>query len=252
MDICLAGLGRAGLPVARYLAQAPKVRLLCCLRGPGHPPTDLGTLLNTRNMGIPVYSAEDMGPFLRHKAEVLIDFTGPKAILENSETFCRHRMRLVVATTGLTRQESETLRQTVLRAKGGMVLAPNISFGVNALMLLSELAGRLLPEHEVQLLELHHRHKKDSPSGTAKLMAEQLKPRLPVLSVRAGGIVGEHRTMLVGEHDMLTLTHTSFSRAAFAEGALAAARFIAGKTGIYSMRDVLGMDLAQELQAESV
>ncbi|MFT9057363.1 MAG: dihydrodipicolinate reductase C-terminal domain-containing protein, partial [Ethanoligenens sp.] len=117
---------------------------------------------------------------------------------------------------------------------------------------LTEIAARVLESYDFEIVEMHHKRKKDVPSGTALKIADFIENRkpsglfqrhdIPISSIRAGGIVGIHKVMLVGENDMIELMYQSFSRDAFAEGALHAARFIQNKRGVFKMRDALQYD----------
>ena len=131
--------------------------------------------------------------------------------------------------------------------------APNITLGVNVLMLLTNLASNILNNYDFQITEIHHKNKKDAPSGTAKKIAVEIQKGLrssgnedknaqvPITAVRAGGVVGKHEVMIIGEDDKIEISHESFSRRAFALGALRAVRFIKGKAGFYEMNDVLNL-----------
>ena len=132
--------------------------------------------------------------------------------------------------------------------------APNITLGVNVLMLLTNLTSSLLSNYDFQITEVHHKNKLDSPSGTAKKIAFEIQnglknkgitisnTEIPINSVRAGGVIGRHEVMIVGEEDKIEISHESFSRKAFAQGAIKAAQFIHKKSGYYEMRDVLDLD----------
>ena len=129
--------------------------------------------------------------------------------------------------------------------------APNITLGVNVLMLLTNIAASILNNYDFQITEVHHRNKKDSPSGTAVKIAREIKKgldfvghdinesQIPINSVRTGGVVGKHEVMIVGNDDKIEITHESFSRKAFALGAVKAIEFIYDKIGYYEMEDVL-------------
>ncbi|MPN51595.1 4-hydroxy-tetrahydrodipicolinate reductase [bioreactor metagenome] len=123
-------------------------------------------------------------------------------------------------------------------------MAPNITYGVNVLMLMAEIAAELLGDYDFEVFEEHHKHKKDRPSGTAKKIVNKIRNGLltqkdiPEHVVRAGGIIGKHKILICGEFDKLEISHESFSRVAFAEGAYKAAQFITGKTGFYEMSDI--------------
>jgi 4-hydroxy-tetrahydrodipicolinate reductase len=142
--------------------------------------------------------------------------------------------------------------------KLGVVFAPNVTLGVNVLLAALKLVARALPSFDYHITETHHNKKKDIPSGTAKKIAAAIEAELPegaevpIDAIRAGGYVGLHTVMLASDYERLSLTHESFSRRAFVEGALVAAEFIAGRTGWYNMEDVLGMHAVSAAKADAV
>ncbi len=184
-------------------------------------------------------------PLLR-ECDIVIDFSLPEA----TETVCRacaeNQRPLILGTTGQTAAQKEVVRAAAGRT--AIVFAANFSLGVNALFALARQAAALLgDDFDLEIVEAHHRMKKDAPSGTAKRLAEILeeargaKSSVPIHSVRAGDIVGEHQVVFAGSGERLELTHRASSRETFAHGALHAARWVMGKpAGLYSMEDVLG------------
>ena len=249
MKICVSGLGRAGSQLAKFLLGSDRAELVSGVCSPGSPKAgrDLGEIVSGAAAGVPVYPADRLESCVfRTGPDVAVDFSRPEAALRNAEIFFSGNVRVVMGTTGFGQAEKETLYELADRTGGGLIWAPNITRGVNVLMLLSELAARFLNGYDAEIIEMHHRRKLDAPSGTAAKLAENLRGAgrrdVPVSSVRAGGIVSCHKVLLAGENDMIELTHQSFSRDAFAEGALCAAEFIFGKTGLYEMRDAMNFD----------
>ncbi len=177
--------------------------------------------------------------------EVVIDFS----LAEATEAVCRacvvQGRPLVLGTTGHSAAQKSLIAAAA--EKIPLVHAANFSVGVNALFVLARRASELLgKEFDVEVVELHHRTKKDAPSGTAKRLLEILQEKraqeIPAHSVRAGDIVGEHTVLFAGPGERLELAHRAASRETFAVGALRAARWIVGKpAGLYSMEDVLGL-----------
>lgn len=251
MKICVSGLGLAGSQIAKYLLSSDQFRPVCGICSPESPKAglDLGEALGGRSAGIPIYPSDRIEACIFNtRPDVALDFSRPEAALRNAEAFFSMNVKVVMGTTGFSKAEEAELYALADRFGGGLILAPNITRGVNVLMLLAELASRILGGYDVEIVEMHHKNKRDVPSGTAAKLADRLKAgplgerEVPVTSVRAGGIVGWHQVMLVGENDMIEITHQSFSRDSFAEGALLAAEFIRDKTGIYEMRDALNFD----------
>ena len=181
--------------------------------------------------------------------DVAIDFSHAGAIDEVCSAALRHRKALVIGTTG----HSPEQRQLIEKTAGSLpvVFASNFSVGVNALFALTRRAAEIFgSEFTPQIVETHHKMKKDAPSGTAKTLGEVLKEALkievPIESIREGDVVGEHTVSFVGPSERLELTHRAGSREIFASGALRAAEWVVGKpAGLYSMQDVLGIASAK-------
>jgi 4-hydroxy-tetrahydrodipicolinate reductase len=179
---------------------------------------------------------------------VAVDFSTPEATLATAPRLAALGVSLVVGTTGWQAQESE-LRDAVARSGTGAVVSANFSLGANVLEALSESAARQLAGAEgfgAFVHEAHHQAKKDAPSGTALMLRRAIErggfPRpVDVSSTRAGFIPGTHRVGFDGQAETLELVHTVRDRATFAHGALAAARWVVGRRGWFTMRDVLGL-----------
>jgi 4-hydroxy-tetrahydrodipicolinate reductase len=180
--------------------------------------------------------------------DVAIDFTTPDAVLHNVSTLARRGVRVVLGTTGWQRDEP-ALRVAVAEAGSGVVAAPNFSTGVVLFEAIVARAGALFASQEdfgAFLHEAHHARKKDAPSGTALLLKRALEQSgygraIDVASTRAGHLPGTHTVGFDGPSESITLTHTARDRAAFARGALTAARWIKGRQGWFTMHDVLGI-----------
>lgn len=212
---------------------------------------------------IAVAAKEDGGFILDDdRADVIIDFSAPEALANSLDRATRSGTAILVGTTGLDdfadRRIAEASRTiAVLRAA-------NTSLGVALLAELVERAAKVLgPEWDIEILEMHHRHKKDAPSGTALLLGEAAATgrgggvlreegrhgrnlqrgmgTIGFASLRGGSVVGDHDVIFAGEDERLILTHRADDRMVFARGALKAARFLAGREpGLYTMRDVVG------------
>ena len=181
-------------------------------------------------------------------ADVAIDFTTAEAVVPNVSALARHGVNVVLGTTGWGLHEQEV--RAIAGAHGiGVVASANFSLGANLLAVLAEQAARLFGPHEQYgafVYEQHHAAKRDSPSGTALMLQHAVEsqgwPRaVDVAATRAGFIPGTHVVGFDGPAETVTLTHTVRDRATFAHGALAAARWVQGRRGWFSMRDVLGM-----------
>ena len=198
-------------------------------------------------------------------AQVLIDFTRPEASLAYLDACVAQKKAMVIGTTGF--DAAGTARIQAAAQQIPIVFAPNMSVGVNLLMKLAELAAQVLHEgYDIEIIEAHHRHKVDAPSGTAlglgRAVAKALQRDLATCAVygregvtgerspnsigfatvRGGDIVGDHTLMFAGIGERIELTHKASSRATFAQGALRAAKWLQGKApGLYNMRDVLNL-----------
>jgi 4-hydroxy-tetrahydrodipicolinate reductase len=178
--------------------------------------------------------------------DVCIEFTEPKAVLENIRRVAAAGCNLVVGTTGWHNQLDEVRR--IVESSGiGMVYAANFSIGVQIFYRLARQAAEMFaafPIYDPYLTESHHKFKKDAPSGTALEIKRQVQPaykgrEIPVSSTRAGYIPGVHELGFDSEADTVILRHTARSRQGFAEGALYAARWVVGKKGLFNFADVL-------------
>lgn len=259
--VAIAGAaGRMGRALIEAGARADGMSVTAAVERAGSPAlgSDAGELAGVGRLGIAVSDRLDPAGF-----DVLIDFTRPEPTLEHLETCVRNARRMVIGTTGF----DEAGRARIARAGEAIpvVFAPNMSVGVNLCFRLLEIAARTLGESvDVEIIEAHHRHKVDAPSGTALRMAEviaQARGRslkeltLPASRagarpegaigfavVRAGEIVGDHTALFAGHGERVEIIHRAESRATFAEGAIRAARWIASRDrGLYDMQDVLGL-----------
>ena len=196
--------------------------------------------------------------------EAVVDFTFHEAVPENVEKAAREGIAYVIGTTGLT--DAEQARVDACLDRIPVVQAANYSLGVNLLLELVKRAASVLgPEYDIEISEMHHRHKKDAPSGTALMLAnsaaagrevaledvacygrrgitgERPEGQIAIHALRGGSVVGDHTVMFAGDVERVELTHRAQGREAFAAGALRAALWAAGRApGRYTMRDVLG------------
>ncbi len=193
-----------------------------------------------RELGKLKISSTADGLFL---VDVFIDFTTPEATEGHLDYIARYKKAAVIGTTGLNDGQMKKIQEIAQFLP--VVFSPNMSVGVNVLFdILPELAKRLGKEYAVEIVEAHHRAKKDAPSGTAKkcshVLAEVIGKEPPVHSVRLGDIVGDHTIIFCGNSERIEIKHQAHSRDLFALGALKAAKWVNGKpAGLYSMQDVL-------------
>jgi len=179
--------------------------------------------------------------------DVIVDFSHAGAIDEICRAASQHGKSLVIGTTG----HSQEQRRIIEKAAESLpiVFASNFSIGVNVLFWLTRKAAELLGrDFSPEIIETHHKMKKDAPSGTAKTLADVLKTvqtiqsEIPIQSIREGEVVGEHTVIFSGPGERVELTHRAANREIFARGALRATKWIIGRpVGLYSMQDVLGL-----------
>jgi 4-hydroxy-tetrahydrodipicolinate reductase len=192
--------------------------------------------------------AEAGSPETWPAADVAIDFSTADAVSKNVKQLADRRVNIVIGTTGWGAQEQE-VRRIVGEAGIGVVAAPNFALGVNLFVALAERAAELFatqPAFGAWIHEAHHAAKRDAPSGTAILLESALKGRaydrpIDVSSTRAGAIPGTHTIGFDATGETITLTHTARDRSGFARGALEAARWVHGRKGWFTMKDVLGI-----------
>ncbi len=253
--------GRMGRRLVALVSAAEDMNLVRALEREGHESIgkDAGELAGAGNLGVAITTTLEAG------ADVLIDFSSPESTVARAQDCAKLRTALVVGTTGLSPQQVSALKRSARAIP--CVYAPNMSVGLNVLSgLVKAAAAALGPDYDVEVIEAHHRFKKDAPSGTALKLArdaadglqrdldevavygrhghtgERTASEIGLHAIRAGDIVGEHTVLFgaLGEH--VELRHSAHTRDTFARGALRAARFAAGKKpGMYSMEDVLGI-----------
>ncbi len=256
--------GRMGRMILRVLAATPG----CAIAGGGEAPEnpalgqDLGTLAGLAPLGLTV--GEDAAALFA-RSDAVIDFTAPAASAAHAELAARAKVALVIGTTGLDADQTATIGRAA--AKTPIILAPNMSLGVNVLLALVERVATVLDaDYDIEIVEMHHRHKVDAPSGTALALgraaatgrtvdlaavAQKVRdgltgPRrrgdIGFATLRGGDVAGEHTVIFAGEGERIELTHKASSREVFARGAVKAALWTRGKPpGLYSMKDVLGL-----------
>jgi 4-hydroxy-tetrahydrodipicolinate reductase len=256
--------GRMGRTLVAAAREFEGVRVAGAIEAPGNPVLgqDAGMLAGVGDIGVPI---GDSLQAIGDDFDVLIDFTIADASTENIHICRAAGKRAVVGTTGFSPAQRARVSEDAEHI--AVLLAPNMSVGVNLCFKLLDIAARALgDEVDVEIIEAHHRHKVDAPSGTAMRMGEVVaealgrdladcavygrqghtgerqRATIGFETVRAGDIVGEHTVMFAGIGERVEITHRASSRLNFAHGALRAARWIMCKdTGIYTMQDVLGL-----------
>jgi 4-hydroxy-tetrahydrodipicolinate reductase len=265
LDVIVCGIGgRMGGAVVRAIQQSRNIELVAAIDKPNGARVgkDAGEVAAAGHLGIEI--CDHIEDYLTAKS-VVIDFTNPEASLGFLRAAAKKRAPVVIATTGFNAGQLAEIKRLAKRTP--VLLSANTSLGVNVLIsLLGKAAKMLGDDYDVEIVEAHHRFKKDAPSGTALALGraaaqalgrdlekvgingrkgiagERGKKEIALLSVRAGDIVGEHTVIFGGIGERLEFIHRAHSRDTFARGAIRAAQWLAGKKpGLYGMQDVLGL-----------
>ncbi len=256
------GCGKMGSKVAQLIYQYKDMGLIGIIESPSHPEIgkDWGMSVGLGNTGIIV--KDNLEEIIQNTDQV-VEFTNPKVSLQHLEIVSKYKKTMITGTTGFSSEEIEKVNKL---AQGiPFLLSPNMSLGVNLLFkLAAETAVALNDDYDIEIVEAHHRFKKDAPSGTAKKLAQEIakakgvnldevaiygregiigerkKGEIGIHSIRSGDITGEHTVMFTALGERLELTHKAHSRDTFAYGTIQAIKFMDGKTaGFYEMKDVL-------------
>lgn len=265
VKVVVAGAaGRMGGRILNIMAAHPEIRITGALEKKGYPGVgqDLGRGIAPALSGIII--EDNLGKILPD-ADVVISFTVPEASVEHLREAAKVGKAAVIGTTGFSESQMKEIRDLCSGAR--CVLSPNMSVGVNIMYkVLADVARALGDEYDVEIMEIHHRMKKDAPSGTADKMAQVMATALGrdlkataiyqrhgiigerparaigIQSLRAGDIVGEHTVIFGGMGERLEIIHRAHSRDNFAQGAVRAALWVVNQpNGLYDMMDVLGL-----------
>ena len=233
--IVFGAAGRMGTRILELAAEDPGFEVAGAVEHDGHAS------LGTRILNGKIIITSDLSA-LKGKARSAVDFTTPQATLAHLEILSGWKgTAAVVGTTGFSEKEKGWIKD--FSRKMPIVMSPNMSRGVNLMLRLVAESARILDGYKIDIVEAHHVHKKDAPSGTALALAGQIPHKVEIRSIREGEIVGEHTVGFETEGERLEIKHIARSRDAFAAGALDAAVWAAKagrKPGLYSMKDVLG------------
>jgi 4-hydroxy-tetrahydrodipicolinate reductase len=254
IKVCLVGLGKTGMHIAKEILDQ-EMELVSVICSPNSPNKgkNVGNIIGNSKCNAKVYTSDEIEDVIfETKPDVVVDFSTPSAVISNAKIFAKMKINMVIGTTGFTDEDLNYLYELTIKYHCGIVYAPNITLGVNVAMVLSNIAANILNNYDFQIIETHHKHKKDAPSATALKIADEVRKGLkssnvvdkdiPITSIRAGGVVGKHKLLIIGEYDKIEISHESFSRRAFALGAIRAINYIYKKSGYFEMRDVLNLE----------
>ncbi len=256
--------GRMGRRIVHTILHSSDILLAGAVEKEGHPAVgrDVGEWVGETKIGMAVES--DLRRVV-DRGEVIVDFTVPEVSLKSLEMGVQGSLAVVIGTTGFSPDQMEQIR--TLGSRTRCVMAPNMSVGVNVMFKIVEEVARVLGEaYDIEIIEAHHRLKKDAPSGTAMrlgeviaaalgrdledvgvwsrkgLVGERTPTEIGMAVIRGGDIVGEHTVMFGGIGERLEITHRAHSRDNFAQGAVKAALWVVRqRDGLYDMQDVLGL-----------
>lgn len=266
-------LGRMGSGILRKAYEADGVEVAAAIEvvGKAEVGQDIGELIDLGNIGVLLSSSDDLADVLRDSGtDVLIDFTATKACIETVKIAAPLGVDLVIGTTGFTPAERAEMDNIIEVAGVSAVISPNMATGVNVFFKIVQEAARIMGEEtDIEIIEAHHHHKKDAPSGTAyragELIAEVLgrdiekdgvfgrskgvigertSKEIGFHAIRAGDIVGDHTVMFAGDGERFEITHRAHSRDCFQRGAVKAAVWLGDNKGqgkVFTMFDVLGI-----------
>lgn len=260
--IVVGAAGRMGNRIIHVLHETPSMRLVQAVDRADHPSLgrDVGEIVGLGRLGVPLE-----GRIRKGDGEVIINFSTPQASLESLEFARENGLAIVIGTTGFRSDQMERIKE--LSKEVRCVLAPNMSVGMNVMFrIVQDVAKVLGRDYDIEILEAHHRLKKDSPSGTAirlgeliaqsigrdfnqvgiygrkGMIGERTQEEIGMQVIRAGDIVGEHMVLFGGIGERLEIIHRAHSRDNFARGAIKAALWIIHQpNGLYDMQDVLGL-----------
>lgn len=262
IKVAMLGLGKMGRAAAKSVISCEGLKIVAGF-DLGSVGADVGTLAGGDPIGVRVDEPKLLADVLaKTKPDVVVDFTSPGACVKNAKIVASAGANMVIGPTGFSEEELAELKKSL---KGvGAVISPNMSVGVNVFFKLVGEAARDLKGYDIEVIESHHKFKKDAPSGTAmkavKVITDAIcadmkndviygrqgecrrrQGEICIHSIRAGDIVGEHTVMFTSEGERFEVRHIAHSRDSFASGIPAAVKFIKGKKGIFGMEDVLGL-----------
>jgi 4-hydroxy-tetrahydrodipicolinate reductase len=262
VHIGLVGFGRTGRIVAKEILQHDKTKLSCVFKKTMDETIgqDVGKLL-----GVPgcignryIYHTSELESVVsRLNIDAIVDFSTPDAVMEYVPILAKKRINLVICSTNYTEEQVNNINKFSDRI--GIVWAPNVTEGINILIAIGKVIKEIWQDSDIEIIETHFAEKKDT-SGTALMIAEALKEseqvkfgrkrnesrkhkEVVIHSIRAGGIIGKHTIIFGQPHQTITITHESTDRQAFGRGAIRAAEWVKGKKGIFTMEDVLNLNV---------
>jgi 4-hydroxy-tetrahydrodipicolinate reductase len=262
--------GRMGSKIIKNILKQNDLKVVGAIEAPNTPieGNDIGETIGVGKIDVPIVNAEKLDEVLRNrKPDVLVDFTIANAAVKNIITAANNGVNIVVGTTGFSDEQMKEIKKSVKENEIRAVISPNMAVGVNVFFKIIRDLATILDDYDVEIIEAHHKHKADAPSGTAakasEIIAEELDrsindlavygrkgmvgERTPeeigIHAVRGGDIVGDHIVIFAGDGERLEIIHRAHSRQAFVNGVMKAIRYVlnADEGKISDMGDVLGL-----------
>lgn len=262
--------GRMGSKIIKNIMEQDDMQLVAAIEAPKTPflGRDVGEVIGVGNIGVEISSANELYHVLNEtKPDVLVDFTVANAAVETIKVTAECGINLVVGTTGFSDAQLTWIEKTIADNNVKAVIAPNMAVGVNVFFKILKDLAPILSDYDVEIIEAHHKHKKDAPSGTAVrayeiiatelgkdpdkvgvygrkgMVGERTNDEIGIHAIRGGDIVGDHTVLFAGDGERLEIVHRAGSRQAFVTGVMKAIRYVltAPEGEISDMGDVLGL-----------
>jgi 4-hydroxy-tetrahydrodipicolinate reductase len=271
INIAVTGAaGRMGSKIIKNILEQDDMNIAAAVETPDTPleGKDIGEVIGVGNIGVEITPANKLEEVLtKVKPDVLVDFTIANAAVKTIKTASINNVNLVVGTTGFSDEEMTEIKEAITLNKVKAVIAPNMAVGVNVFFKVIKDLAPILSDYDIEIIEAHHKHKRDAPSGTAVkvfeiiaheledeskktcvygrngLVGERTAEEIGMHAIRGGDIIGDHTVLFAGDGERLEITHRASSRQAFVNGVMKAVRYIpiAEKGKISDMADVLGL-----------
>jgi 4-hydroxy-tetrahydrodipicolinate reductase len=257
--------GRMGSKIIKTILKQDDMKVVAAIEAPETPleGKDIGEIVGVGRIGVPVNGAEKLAEVLKEKKpDVLVDFTIADAAVNTIKTTAKYGVNIVVGTTGISDKQMDEIKDAIAENNIKAVISPNMAVGVNVFFKVIKDITKILNDYDIEIIESHHKHKADAPSGTAvkayEIIADELgrktcvygrqglvgartQEEIGMHAVRGGDIVGDHTVLFAGEGERIELVHRAHSRQAFVNGVIKAIRFVvnAPEGKISDMGDVL-------------
>lgn len=261
--------GRISSKIIKAVLEQEDMEIMAAI---GSPSTqlegkDVGEIIGVGNIGVPVNGAQKLVDVLKkRKPDVLIDFTIANAAVETIRTSAECGVNVVVGTTGFSDEQMALIKGSIEKNKIKAVISPNMAVGVNVFFKIIQDLAKILDDYDIEIIEAHHKHKVDAPSGTAVkayeiiaealgrnkdetcvygrhgMVGERTEGEIGMHAVRGGDIIGDHTVLFAGDGERIEIVHRAHSRQAFVSGVIKAVRYVVGASKeISDMGDVLGI-----------